>query len=265
MTGAITTHVDAVQLLVAAFFVFFLGLVGWLRREDKREGYPMVDRRPVRGPIEGFPPAPPPKPYQLLDGDVTQMPHDYGSSRARGERLLRFEGAPLVPVGDPMLAELGPGAFPLRRDEPLMAQGEPQLMPLRLARDWHVARGDTDPRGLAVYDQRHRAVGLVADLWVDRGVKILRYLEVALDLPGSAGRRVLLPIYYADISGRRRWVRVRALLAPQFLTVPALADQDRITAREEDRVNAYYASGALFSRGAPGGLTAPLGDDGAGP
>ena len=41
--GAITQDIDAPQLLFAAFAVFFGGLVLYLRREDKREGYPLED------------------------------------------------------------------------------------------------------------------------------------------------------------------------------------------------------------------------------
>ena len=259
MIGAITQHLDGVQILVATFFAFFLFLVYVLRREDKREGYPMQDISPEGMPIQGFPPAPPPKTYNLLEGGTTQMPHHYGSSAMRGAPLLRFPGAPLVPLGDPMLAELGPGAYPLRKDEPMMSEGRPATLPLRIARDWSVSKGDTDPRQLPVVDGRGRPVGVVRELWVDRGVKILRYLEVELSLPEVAGMRVLLPIYYADVSARYGRVRVRALLAHQFATVPALASNDQITAREEDRVNAYYAGGLIFSRGVYGSL--PLTQD----
>ncbi len=256
MTGAINQHLDGVQILVAAFFAFFGCLIYYLRQEDKREGYPMEDLTPTNRPIEGFPAVPPPKVYNLLKGGTTQMPHHYGSSAVRAQRLLRFPGAPLVPVGSPLLAEVGPGAYPLREDEPLMAHGHPQVLPLRVAKDWSVAKGDADPRGMPVYDSRHVLVGTVTELWVDRAVKILRYLEMDLARPGAA-RTVLLPIYYADVSKRRRRVRVRALLAYQFADVPPLAHPDQITAREEDRVNAYYSGGLLFSRGGDGGLPLP--------
>jgi photosynthetic reaction center H subunit len=250
MSPAFTHDLDAVQILVAVFFLFFAGLIYILRQEDKREGYPMIDLSPVNTPIEGFPPMPAPKIYNLLEGGTTQMPHDYGSSAMRGTALMRFAGAPLVPDGDPMLAELGPGAYPLRKDEPMLSEGEPQVQPLRLAHGWRVSKGDPDPRGVTVVDNRFVPVGVVAELWVDRSVKILRYLEVALTVPEAPDAHVLLPIYYADISKRR--VRVRALLAHQFVHVPRIASLDQITAREEDRVSAYYANGLIFSRNAPG-------------
>ncbi len=255
--GAFTGNLDATELILALFVLFFFGLVYYLRREDKREGYPLADISPKGIPIEGFPFVPPPKVYRLLEGGTTQMPHREAPSVVGATPLLRFPGAPLVPLGDPLLAAVGPGAYPLRKDKPMMSQGHPQVQPLRVAAGWSVPEGETDPRGMPVFDARHTLVGTVRELWVDRSVKILRYLEVELAAPQEAGRRVLLPIYYAGINERRRSVRVGALLAHQFVNVPALAHPDQITAREEDRVNAYYAGGLLYSRGREGGLFMP--------
>jgi photosynthetic reaction center H subunit len=259
MTDAITRYIDGEQILVAAFFIFFAYLVYYLRREDKREGYPLVDISPAGTVSEGFPGTPEPKIYTLLDGGTTQMPHDEAPSRMLGQQLMRFPGAPLVPLGDPLLAEIGPGAYPMRKDEPMLSMGTPQVQPLRVAADWHVSKGDIDPRGMTVVDGHYTPVGVVRDLWVDRGIKILRYLEVELTLPEAEGRRILLPIFYADVSRRRARVRVRALMAHQFALVPNLASMDQITAREEDRVNAFYAGGQMFSRGQAGGLPLPGG------
>jgi photosynthetic reaction center H subunit len=198
---------------------------------------------------------------RLFHEAPTAMPHNYGSSRARGQRLLRFPGAPLVPIGNPLLAEIGPGAYPLREDEPLLSDGKPQVVPLRVAAEWSVAKGDSDPRGLPVLDSRATPVGTVTELWVDKGVKILRYLEVTLSIARAPGRVVLVPIYDTDINPSRGRIRVRSLLAYQFADVPGLADPDQVTAREEDRINAYYAAGLVFSRGNDGGLPMPAGAD----
>ncbi len=253
MSPAFTSQLDSVQILVAVFFVFFAGLVLALRREDKREGYPMTDITPRGVVIEGFPPPPPPKTYNLLEGGTTQTPHYYAPSKMLGAPAFGFPGAPLDPVGDPMLAELGPGAYPMRSDLPMLTDGELQTVPLRLAPGWRVSAEDPDPRGMPVKDTRYVAVGRVVELWVDRSVKILRYLEIELSLPKAPGARVLLPIYYADVkSGRDPLVRVRALRAHQFADVPRLASPDQITAREEDQVSAYYANGLIF-RFAPTG------------
>lgn len=249
------TQFDTTLVLTWAFFILFGALIYWLRREDKREGYPMVDISPVGVPIEGFPEMPEVKEYTRLWKDgTTTMPHHYGSSRVRAERLLGFPGAPLVPIGNPLLAEVGPGAYPLREDEPLLSYGKPQVVPLRVAEDWSVAKGEGDPRGLPVLDSRFAPVGAVTELWVDKGVKILRYFEVTLSIPQAPGRRVLVPIYYTDVNTRRGRVRVRSLLAYQFADVPGIASPDQITAREEDRINAFYSAGLIFSRGMDGGL-----------
>ena len=54
-TGALTGYVDVAQVVLYAFFLFFAGLVFWLRREDRREGYPLES---PQGPREGFPRVP---------------------------------------------------------------------------------------------------------------------------------------------------------------------------------------------------------------
>ena len=257
LPGSFTGHFDAVQIIVAAFFAFFLGLVYYLRREDKREGYPLVDISPVGRPIEGFPMMPPPKIYTLLEGGTTQMPHYDEPSEMRAAPLLRFPGAPLVPIGDAMFAEVGPGAYPKRKDKPFMAHGFPQVRPLRVALDWKVAHGDPDPRGMRVQDASRREVGTVVDLWVDRAVKILRYLEVELD-SSTAGKPVLLPIYHAAIRPKRRVVLVNTLLAGDFHGVPRTAHPEEITAREEDQVNAYYAGAQMYGRGRQGGIVTEI-------
>lgn len=246
MIGAFTHQIDAVEIIVIAFFVYFAGLIYYLRREDKREGYPLDDHAPRRGPVEGFPAMPPPKRFVLLDEETTYMPHHPPTTPLNAEPLGRFPGAPLVPVGNPMLAEVGPGAYPLRKNKPMKVMGEPQLQALAAIPDWQIAAGDPDPRGMRVFDARRESVGTVQELWVDRGAKILRYLELELDEPAGAQSRVLLPIYYADIQAKRRKIRVRTLLKREFVDIPRPARSTEITAREEDQVNAYYAGSLLF-------------------
>lgn len=56
----IASSIDVAQVAIYAFWVFFAGLVYYLRREDKREGYPMVSDGPG-GVIQGFPRTPGPK------------------------------------------------------------------------------------------------------------------------------------------------------------------------------------------------------------
>ncbi|MBU6437489.1 MAG: photosynthetic reaction center subunit H, partial [Betaproteobacteria bacterium] len=44
-TGAITGYIDVAQLVLYAFWVFFAGLIYYLHRENKREGYPLESDR----------------------------------------------------------------------------------------------------------------------------------------------------------------------------------------------------------------------------
>ena len=44
-TGAITQYIDVAQIVLYVFWFFFAGLIWYLRREDKREGYPLESDR----------------------------------------------------------------------------------------------------------------------------------------------------------------------------------------------------------------------------
>ena len=44
-TGAITQYIDVAQVTLYAFWIFFALLIFYLRREDKREGYPLESDR----------------------------------------------------------------------------------------------------------------------------------------------------------------------------------------------------------------------------
>lgn len=58
----ITEYIDFAQLVLYLFWIFFFGLIVYLRREDKREGYPLEsDRTGV--PVQGWPAVPPKKTY----------------------------------------------------------------------------------------------------------------------------------------------------------------------------------------------------------
>ena len=41
MRGSLTSYMDVAQVVLYAFFMFFAGLIFYLRREDRREGYPL--------------------------------------------------------------------------------------------------------------------------------------------------------------------------------------------------------------------------------
>ena len=250
-TGAIIGDVDVAQLLVVAFFIFFTGLVLHLRAEDKREGYPLVD--PAGGSDgEGFPPLPAPKAFLLQQGGVAFAPHLEAERPLAAEHAFPFPGSSLQPTGDPLEDGVGPAAWAsTRRAEPLwFSPGVTQMAPLRDSGGWALAPGDVDPRGLPVIDGWGARAGVVRDLWIDRGVKILRYLEVELD----GGERTLLPIHHTDIRRTQARVALRAFRAIRLDAAPRLASPDVVTAREEDRINAFYAGAAFYEREAFRGL-----------
>ena len=245
--GSITAHIDLAQTAITLFFLFFLLLVFYLRRADKREGYPMRASPFDRTPLIGFP-APPAEPmtYILNEGGTTLAPHDYPQPTLSAKPFYPFAGTPLTPIGNPLLAAIGPGAWVNRRDEPmLMEKGTLVLQPLHLLPDWSLAPGDTDPRGMTVFDWRWREVGTVSEIWIDRSIEIMRLLEVKLQ-PGLGRDRILVPIFHVHINERAREVRIESLRAHQVADVPMPAAADRITAREEDRLNAYYAAGRFY-------------------
>jgi photosynthetic reaction center H subunit len=244
-TGGITQYIDVAQLVLYAFWIFFAGLIFYLRREDKREGYPLeTDRRDGRVTVQGFPAIPRPKTFLLPHGGTQVAPRAETPLPVRAEPVGGWPGAPLEPTGDPMADGVGPAAYAMRADAPdVTIDGRPKIVPLRVATDFTVEMRDPDPRGMDVVGADGEAAGIVRDLWVDRSETLVRYLEVEL----AAGRRVLLPVNFARVNGNRRLVKVESILARQFANVPATKSPDHVTFREEDRITAYYGGGHLYA------------------
>lgn len=241
-TGAITQYVDVAQLVLYAFWLFFFGLIWYLQRESHREGYPMDPGRENGPKITGWPVAEPTT-YKLADGrEVLSPDHNRPDGAYSAQPTHGWNGAPLEPVGDPLLAGVGPGAWAARADHPdMLLHGGPKIVPLRVATDHGVARQDTDPRGLPVLGADGETAGRVKDMWVDRCEMMFRYIEVEL----VAGRTVLLPIAFARI--RKDRVEVHALMSDQFGNVPALKNPDQVTLLEEEKISAYYGAGTLYA------------------
>jgi photosynthetic reaction center H subunit len=246
-TGAITSYIDVAQIALYAFWIFFAGLVYYLHREDKREGYPLEsDRSGGRVSVQGFPPVPKPKTFRMADGRVVMSPNFRGSSQVLGGTpSANHLGAPLEPHGDPMLAAIGPGSYADRADvADTTADGAARLVPLRVAPSFEVSGHDPDPRGLQVIGADGAVAGTVRDLWVDRAEVMFRYLEVEVPVPGGS-RRVLLPMNFAKVGSQR--VNVRSILAAQFAQVPAIRNPERVTLLEEDKIMGYYGGGTLYA------------------
>ncbi len=241
-TGAITQNIDVAQLVLYAFWIFFAGLIYYLVRENHREGYPMVTDNGVH--VTGFP-IPEPKTYLLQDGRTFSAPNDIVSAQVlMAEPAHRWAGAPLVPTGaNPLLDGVGPGAWADRADHPdVNFEGHIKLMPLRVAPQFDVTRGDTDPRGLPVMGADGKQGGTVVDLWVDEAESLFRYIE--LEAAGN-GRRVLLPMNFARV--KRDQVKVGAILGHQFADVPGTRNPDVVTLLEEEKIMGYYGAGTLYA------------------
>lgn len=241
---------DAAEFCLIAFFVFFLGLVFYLRREDRREGYPLEDDITGRlEPLGGLFFTAKPKTFVLPHGHGTRTypaPENRDRRPVAARRSAPMDGAPIEPTGNPLLDGVGPGAYAERPNYPDLAlDGRPRLAPLRVATDFQLSPQDPDPRGMAVIGCDGLVGGVVADAWVDRAEVMVRYLEVAVG--GTTGRRVMLPMNMAAVSGSKRTVNVNAILAAQFADVPALANPDQITLYEEERVMGYYGGGHLYA------------------
>ncbi|MEM9590329.1 MAG: photosynthetic reaction center subunit H [Pseudomonadota bacterium] len=243
----ITEYIDAAQVLLYVFWAFFAALVYYLVREGKREGYPLVYDGEQNRPYTNFPSVPDPKRFLLHDGEVVEAP---GPSNERENLKLapsaKWQGAPFIPTGDPMLDGVGPGSYAMRKDVPdRLPDGELKIVPMRNAPSCSISSRDSDPRGMDVIGADERIAGKVRDVWLDQGEFIIRYLEVEVE--DQPAKRVLLPIMFADISSNRNNVRVSAILADQFANVPALAKPDQVTFLEEDRICGYYGAGTLYA------------------
>lgn len=247
-TGAITGYIDVAQVALYVFWGFFAALIFWLRREDKREGYPLVSDRSDRILVQGFPAMPSPKTFLLSNGHAYKAPPGNIDTRpvAAAPREL-FPGAPLSPTGNPLVDGVGPAAWAMREDVPeLTAEGELRTVPLRVATEFSVAEEDEDPRGMQVYGADKALVGTVRDLWIDRSEPMLRYLETEIETPKGT-RNVLVPLNFSRIHQSRGVITVKALMAAQFADIPAPANPDALTAREEDMITGYFGGGTLYA------------------
>ena len=251
MSENIVGNLDGAILCVAAFVLFFAGLVYHLRREDKREGYPLEMERPDGSIYHegGIPPVPEPK--------VFYRPHDRGIALApRTEEPEPVRpgvrpppiGYPLDPGPDPLMEGVGAASWTrIREEKPdLDVEGSPKLIPLNDNPEYYIPAGDPDPRGWDLYSADNRKVGKVHDLWFNRAEFFLRYYEVTVD--GEEGRR-LIPAFFAEALPQDEIVRVTSLVEKDVRRVPLRADGDCITMREEDRLNGFFAGGLVYSTG----------------
>jgi photosynthetic reaction center H subunit len=247
-TGAITGYIDVAQIVLYVFWAFFAGLIYYLQRESKREGFPLESDLPSgeTRSSPGLVGMPRPKTFYPAHGEPVTVPGprrpEIALKAAPGHRWI---GAPLEPTGNPMLDGVGPGAYADRADVPdYTLEGEAKIVPLRVAHGYGVADKDPDPRGMQVLGADGEVGGTVTDLWIDKSEMMFRYIELTVPA-GNAWRQVLLPLNFARVTDGG--VKVQSILGHQFAQVPGLRHAEQITMLEEEKVMAYYGGGTLYA------------------
>lgn len=249
--GEFVAGIDLVDVCLWAFTIFFFGLIFYLRREDRREGYPLETDTTGKQEPSGTFWSPGPKKFNLPHGRGTSD-YAFGPRDTRELALKRtavWPGAPSVPTGDPMQDGVGPASYAERADYPdLTLEGKPRIAPYRDSPGFEVAKGDPDPRGWDVVGLDKKVAGKVSDLWVDRSEAIIRYLEVEVSADGGT-KKVLVPMFFANVKGGRQpKVVVEAVTAAQLQAAPTTKEELSVTRLEEDRISGYYGGGKLYAR-----------------
>jgi photosynthetic reaction center H subunit len=253
MTNAfMISGIDLTEVLLLLFVLFFFGLILYLRREDRREGFPLEEDTTGRlEPIEGFLWFARPKTFILPNGAGTvEKPHPSDRDRRplNVRRLAVWPGAPLIPTGDPMVDGVGAGAYAERSKTPdVDIHGQPRITPLSKTPSFSVVAQDANPIGMAMIGADGRVAGKVVDLWIDRMESLIRYVEVEVPLAGGGARRVLAPFAMCTVSREKGEVRTDSASAHQFAAAPALGSDHAITRYEEERVIGYFGGGYLYA------------------
>lgn len=245
--GMLTEHLDVAQVVLYAFWVFFAGLIFYIRREDRREGYPLENDKTGELAMAGFPLIPDPKTFILPHGlGTVSVPNDVRDRRPiKAEKIAPFAGAPLEPTGNPLADGVGPAAWAERADRPdIDNHGHPRQRPLRLAPAFAIHEKDPDLRGWTVVGLDGVAAGTVGDIWVDQMEQTIRYLELAR---GENAGVVLVPINFVQLDEKRGVVYVHALRGSQFAGAPTLRNPDQVTLLEEEKVLGYFGGGTLYA------------------
>ncbi|MCG5512530.1 photosynthetic reaction center subunit H [Ectothiorhodospira shaposhnikovii] len=265
-TGAITEYMDVAQVTLYVFWFFFAGLVYYLHRENKREGYPLESDRSPYITVQGFPPVPGPKQFLTADGGAIIIANGNPDTReVHAKPANKFPGSPLEPTGNPMIDGVGPASWAQRADEPdVTMDGTPRIVPMRVtSHGFGVPSRDPDPRGMPVYAADGKVAGTVRDIWVDRSEAMPRYLEVEVNSE-IANRTVLVPMFLSKVAraakakagaslgermidGRPFEVRVVSVMSHHFADAPVTRNAESVTRLEEDRIMAYFGGGHFYA------------------
>lgn len=247
MNLQLTQGIDVALIVLNAFFLFFLGLVIYLRREDRREGYPLEHELTGRIDSEGgLLSTAPAKSFKLPFGHGTVTAPTKGREPVQvpGARKSDwFAGAPIEPTGNPLVDGVGPAAFAERAKRPdLDWEGHPRIVPLSAAEGFYLERKDADPRGYAVIACDGKKAGTVSDIWIDKADRMIRYLQVDL-----GNRQLLMPMTVASVSRSGQTVTTTSITAAQFADAPSTDSMSVVTLYEEDRIQGYFGGGYLYA------------------
>ncbi len=237
---------DVTEMVFWAFVLFFIGLLVYLRREDRREGYPLEDE--VTGRVDtpgGVLSGATPKTFKMPFGRGTVTTPTKGRETVdiAAKRTFASPGAPYYPTGNPLADGIGPAAWADRaKHTDLDGEGRNRIVPIGAAEHISVHARDADPRGMTVIAADGAVAGTVSDLWVDRAEHVIRYLEVDT---GSA--KVLAPMAMSKVKGKARQVVIDAINAADFAGVPQPVTPGQVTFYEEERIVAYFGGGYLYA------------------
>jgi photosynthetic reaction center H subunit len=245
LAGAITGYLDVAQIVLYVFWVFFAGLILYLQKESRREGFPLQNdgEDKPRNWRTSFMPTP--KTYKFEGGGSVSAPNlNRENQNIKAKRMGPWHGAAHVPTGNPMVDAVGPASYANRADVPdRMHNGSPRIIPMRADHSYHIDAKDSDPVGMSVVGADGVKAGTVKDIWVDRAEAVIRYLEV-----GVGERSVLLPMNFAaKINAAKRTIVVNAILGGQFAQVPGIKNPDTVTLLEEDKIMGYFGGGLLYA------------------
>lgn len=250
MNVVVIGNTDYAELALWAFFLFFIGLVIYLRREDHREGYPMEDDPTGKvSSLSLFARAD--KRFILPFGHgivYKPGPRGFEEPRPNTARMSPYSGSPIIPTGNPLIDGVGPAAFAERARVPdITFEGHPKIVPIGKSHGFRIARGDPNPVGMPVFGCDKIMAGVVTDVWVDQSDRLIRYLEVRLT-GESGGRTVLAPMFMSRINKGQGVVVVNAIRADQFADAPGIESDSVITMYEEERVQGYFGGGYLYAK-----------------
>jgi photosynthetic reaction center H subunit len=236
---------DVTELVFLAFVLFFLVLLFYLRREDRREGYPVEDEVTGRVDTPGGPLSQGSTKTFLMPfgrGTVTAPTKGREKVDIAANRTFASPGAP-YPTGNPLEDGVGPAAWADRADHPdLDANGRPRIVPIAAEPHISVHKNDADPRGMKAIGADGEEAGTITDIWVDRAEHQIRYLEV-----DTGKKKVLAPMAMSLVKGKKGQVIIDAINADEFAAAPVPKKAGEITFYEEERVVAYFGGGYLYA------------------